>query len=122
MILNDFQLMMSDKEHGLQRLNTAIEAGEKLYTDTAASGREKVRQNLRQAKEDWDRLNSNLHDAQRRVDSFLMQWSSYSDGQDQLMKWMADTENQLQSDVDLKNTLQEKRMQLQNVRVSANPC
>lgn len=109
--------MMSEKEHGLQKLNTAVEAGEKLYTDTAAGGREKVRQSLRQAKEDWDRLNSNLHDAQRKVDSFLMQWSSYSDGQDQLMKWMSDAENLLHSDVDLKNTLQEKRMQLQNFRV-----
>lgn len=110
--------MMSEKEHGLQRLNTAIEAGEKLFTDSAAGGREKVRQSLRQAKEDWDRFNSNLHDAQRRVDSFLMQWSSYSDGQDQLMKWMTDMEKLLQEDVELKNTLQEKRMQLQNIRVS----
>ena len=109
---------MSEKEHGLQKLNAAVESGEKLYPDTAASGREKVRQELRRAKEDWDRLCGSLNDAQRRVDSFLMQWSSYSDGQDQLLKWMDDMENALKSDVDLKNTLQEKRMQLQNFRVS----
>ncbi|KAK3090120.1 hypothetical protein FSP39_009339 [Pinctada imbricata] len=110
------QMLLAEKEHGLQKLNAAVESGEKLYPDTAATGREKVRQELRRAKEDWDRLCSSLNDAQRRVDSFLMQWSSYSDGQDQLLKWMADMENALKSDVDLKNTLQEKRMQLQNFR------
>jgi hypothetical protein len=38
-----------------------------------------------------------------------MQWSSYADGQDQLIKWMVDTEAALRADVELKNTLQEKR-------------
>ncbi|KAJ8309205.1 hypothetical protein KUTeg_014079 [Tegillarca granosa] len=110
------QMLFSEKDHGLQRLNAAVESGEKLYPDTAANGREKVRQDLRAAKDDWDRLFSSLNDAQRRVDSFLMQWTSYADGQDQLMRWLSDTEATLRSDVDLKNTLQEKRLQLQNFR------
>ena len=94
-----------------------IEAGEKLYPDTAAHGRETIRQNLRSAKEDWEKLFSSLNDTQRRVDSFLLQWSSYAEGQDQLVRWIGDTEATLRGDVDLKNTLQEKRMQLQNHRV-----
>ena len=94
-----------------------IEAGEKLYPDTAAHGREAIRQNLRSAKEDWEKLFSSLNDTQRRVDSFLLQWSSYAEGQDQLVRWIGDTEATLRGDVDLKNTLQEKRMQLQNHRV-----
>ena len=111
------QMMLAEKEHGLQRLNSAIEAGEKLYPDTAAAGREAVRQSLRTAKEDWERLFSALNDSQRRVDNFLLQWSSYAEGQDQLVRWLADTESTMQGDTDLKNTLQEKRMQLQNTRV-----
>lgn len=110
-------MMIAEKEHGLQRLNSAIEAGEKLYPDTAAAGREKVRQNLRTAKEDWERLFNALNDTQRRVDNFLLQWTSYAEGQDQLVRWLGDTEATLRADVDLKNTLQEKRMQLQNHRV-----
>lgn len=112
-----FQMMLAEKEHGLQRLNSCVEAGERLYPDTAAAGREKVRQTLRSAKEDWERLFSALNDTQRRVDNFLLQWSSYAEGQDQLQRWLGDTEASLRADLDLKNTLQEKRMQLQNSRV-----
>ena len=110
-------MLLAEKEHGLQRLNSAIEAGEKLYPDTAAAGREKVRQNLRSAKEDWERLFSALNDTQRRVDNFLLQWMSYAEGQDNLVRWLGDTENIVRGDTDMKNTLQEKRMQLQNQRV-----
>ncbi|XP_076442566.1 muscle-specific protein 300 kDa-like isoform X3 [Babylonia areolata] len=110
------QMLFSEKEHGLQRLNGSIESGEKLYPDTAASGREKVRQDLRRAKEDWERLFSGLNEAQRRVDAFLMQWTSYVDGQDSLTRWMSDTEATLRADMDLRNTLQEKRQQLQKYR------
>ncbi|CAC5416625.1 SYNE1 [Mytilus coruscus] len=51
-----------------------------------------------------------------------MQWPSYADGQDHLMKWMVDTEAALRADVDLKNTLQEKRLQLQNLRSTIQQC
>jgi hypothetical protein len=47
-----FQMLMAEKDHGLQKLNATIEAGEKLYPDTAAGGREKVRQELRTSKDD----------------------------------------------------------------------
>ncbi|KAL8590280.1 hypothetical protein ACOMHN_006396 [Nucella lapillus] len=110
------QLLLSEKEHGLQRLNGSVESGEKLYPDTAAAGREKIRQDLRSAKEDWERLFSGLNEAQRRVDAFLMQWASYVDGQDSLSRWMAETEAALRTDMELRNTLQEKRQQLQNYR------
>lgn len=112
-----WQILFSEKEHGLQRLNGSLEAGEKLYPDTASAGREKVRQDLRRAKEDWENLFSGLNEAQRRVDAFLMQWTSYVDGQDSLTRWMSETEAALRADTDLRNTLQEKRQQLQNYRV-----
>jgi nesprin-1 len=111
-------MLFSEKEHGLQRLNGSTESGEKLYPDTAAAGRDKVRQELRRAKEDWERLFSGLNEAQRRVDAFLMQWTSYVDGQESLTRWMSETEAALRADMDLRNTLQEKRQQLQNYRVS----
>ncbi|XP_012935204.2 nesprin-1-like, partial [Aplysia californica] len=111
------QMLFTEKEHGHQKLSAAVESGEKLYPDTASAGREKVRGELRMAKQDWENLFSGLNDAQRRVDSYLMQWSSYTDQQDQLMRWMAETEAALRADVDLRNTLQEKRLQLQTHRV-----
>ena len=110
-------MLFTEKEHGHQKLSLAVESGEKLYPDTASMGRERVRGELRQAKQDWETLLQGLQDAQRRVDGYLMQWSSYTDGQDQMMRWMTEAEGALRADVDLKNTLQEKRVQLQTHRV-----
>ena len=111
-------MLLSEKEHGLQRLNGSVEAGEKLYPDTASTGREKIRQDLRHAKEDWERLFNGLNEAQRQVDAFLMQWASYVDSRDSLSSWMEETEAALRADVELRNTLQEKRQQLQSYRVA----
>ncbi|XP_076463750.1 muscle-specific protein 300 kDa-like isoform X7 [Babylonia areolata] len=110
------QMLLSEKEHGFQRLNGTVDSGEKLFPDTASAGREKVRQDLRRAKEDWERLFSGLNEAQRRVDAFLMRWASYVDGQDSLSRWMGETEAALRADMELRNSLQEKRQQLQNYR------
>ncbi|CAL1544282.1 unnamed protein product [Lymnaea stagnalis] len=110
------QMLIAEKEHGHQKLMSALESGEKLYPDTAGNGREKVRGELRVAKQDWENFLSGLTDAQRHMDSYLHQWSSYTDGQDQMLRWMAETEAALRADVDLKNTLQEKRLQLQTHR------
>lgn len=111
-------MLLAEKDQGLQKLNSMIEAGERLYPDTAATGREKIRQELRTAKDDWDSLFSSLNDTQRKVETFLHQWSSYSESQDQLMRWITETEGNLRADVELKNTLPEKRVQLQSYRVS----
>ena len=50
------QAVLAEKENGLQKLNAAVEAGEKLYPDTASAGRELIRQQLREAKELWDNI------------------------------------------------------------------
>ncbi|KAH9507324.1 hypothetical protein Btru_056910, partial [Bulinus truncatus] len=110
------QMLFTEKDHGHQKLMSTLESGEKLSPDTAAVGREKVRAELRSAKQDWEDFLTGLNDAQRHVDSYLHQWSSYTDGQDQMLRWMAETEAALRADVDLKNTLQEKRILLQTQR------
>lgn len=112
------QMLFTEKDHGHQKLMSTLESGEKLSPDTAAVGREKVRGELRGAKQEWEDFLAGLNDAQRHVDSYMHQWSSYTDGQDQMLRWMAETEAALRADVELKNTLQEKRVQLQAQRVS----
>ncbi len=44
---------MNKKPDNLSVVNEAVEAGEKLYPNTAADGREIVRNELRQLKVDW---------------------------------------------------------------------
>ena len=118
--LTDFfpQVLLADREVGLGKLNTAIEAGEKLYPDTASAGRERIRQQLRTAKDVWDSLLGDLNELQRRYDNVTSQWSTFREGQEILEKWMLEVETWIRTDTDLRNTLQEKRSQLQNNKVS----
>ena len=63
-----------------------MEHGEHLYPDTASSGREKIRQQLRTAKDVWDSLLGDLTELQRKLDSASMAWSTYKEGVEQLDK------------------------------------
>ncbi|CAG5128719.1 unnamed protein product, partial [Candidula unifasciata] len=106
-------ILISESDHGHRKLSSALESGEQLYPDTSAAGRETIRGELRMAKQSWETVQSDLNDAQRHIDLCLHQWSSYSDGRDQFIKWLTEMEAALFADVDWKSTLQEKRHQLQ---------
>ncbi len=68
-----FQVLVVEKEQGLQKLNATVEQGEKLYPDTAAPGRDQIRQQLRVAKELWDSLVADLSDAQHQAEASAAQ-------------------------------------------------
>lgn len=94
-----------------------MESGEKLYPTTASEGRDIIRQELRTLREQWEQVCDLLSDTQRKLDSCLLQWSSYDENFEQFQKWLLDTEIQLKEDTDLKSTLPDKKAQLQNHRV-----
>ena len=49
---------------------------------------------------------------------YSFQWATFHDLYNQLEKWVQDTERIVVADVELKNTLPEKKAQLQHYRVS----
>ena len=94
-----------------------MESGEKLYPSTATEGRDIIRQELRTLRDQWEQVCDLLSDTQHKLDSCLLQWSSYDENFEQFQKWLLDTEIQLKEDTDLKATLPDKKAQLQNHRV-----
>ena len=94
-----------------------IEAGEKLYPNTATDGREKVRQELRQMKMAWESLFDDLSSAQRKLEVALVQWTTFDDSYGQVEQWLRDAEMQLEGQIPLRSTLEEKKTQLQNFKV-----
>ena len=60
-------MLSEEKDNELGKLNALVESGEKLYPDTAKSGRENIRQQLRIARDVWDSLLGELNDAQIEV-------------------------------------------------------
>jgi len=99
--------------------NAALESGEKLYPNTSNEGREEIRRELRNMRDSWESFNDSLNDTQRSLESSRMQWSSFDENFDQLMQWVHDMESQVITEPELKGTLQEKKAQLQHLKVRA---
>lgn len=111
------QALLANKDQGLATFNSALESGEKLYPNTAHEGRERIRQDLRGLRDMWESYNDSLNESQRQLENSRMKWSSFDENYEQFVKWVVDMERQLSSDVELKNTVQEKRALLQHYRV-----
>lgn len=109
--------LMEAKEEGLGLFNAALESGEKLFPNTSNDGRETIRHELRSLRENWELFNDSLNDTQRSLESSRMQWSTFDENYDQLLKWVTDMGCQIEHDNELRNTLQEKKAMLQHYRV-----
>ena len=108
---------MDDKETGSSLVVMATEAGEKLYPNTSADGREMIRQQLRHLKEAWDVLYEDVMSSQRQLDVSELQWTSFKDSADQLESWLTGMEGQLNGYTSLHATLDEKKSQLRGCKV-----
>lgn len=91
-----------------------IDRGEKLYVHTSPDGREIIRQQLRSLRTNWDNFSDDLNTATQKIEQCLLQFADFTVGQEQLTRWLKDVEKSMQNHTELKNSLQEKRAQLQN--------
>ena len=65
--------MIEAKEIGGEKFSKAFEAGERLYPSTSTEGREVIRQQLRDLREQWETYCDNLNDTLRHLDTTLAQ-------------------------------------------------
>lgn len=115
------QELSVERDAGFGKLNNVVESGERLYPNTAAEGREVIRQELRQLKLGWESLFDDLSAAQRKLEVALVQWTSFDDSYGQVEHWLRDMESQLEGQLPLRSTLEEKKTQLQNYKVLCRP-
>lgn len=110
-------MILAEINHGGQKLEILIANGEKLFPDTAGKGRELIRQDMRAARESFDKLMALVAGAQQHVNTSLLHWSVFTDSQDEVLGWIAHLEAQLGVSVENQNTLQEKKNQVQAFKV-----
>ncbi|XP_067130355.1 LOW QUALITY PROTEIN: muscle-specific protein 300 kDa-like [Centruroides vittatus] len=122
--LQKIQLLITDKSHGEQLLHKTIQAGERLFQDTTAQGRDSIRQELRCLRDRWDQLSLQLDEIQKLLESYNSVWHSYHETLKQLSNWIdvterivKTTENNLTSLQDLDTNLQKYKV-LQKESVS----
>ncbi|CAH1803094.1 unnamed protein product, partial [Owenia fusiformis] len=107
------QILLAEKDQGLQCLNELVSSGEKLYQGTSPKGREVIRHDLRSARESWDSLILKLTESQKSVDTALTELNLYIEHKAVLQQWLDDTLSQLSGELKLKHTLAEKQTQLE---------
>ncbi|KAK6636175.1 hypothetical protein RUM43_009828 [Polyplax serrata] len=94
-----------------------LDSGEKLYAHTSPDGREIIRQQLKSIRTKWDTLGAGIQSTIEKLDDCLVQFADFSLKQEELTNWLKDIEKAMQQHTELKNSLQEKRAQLQNHRI-----
>ena len=116
------QTIVDGKEAGSSLVAAATAAGERLQPNTAADGRETVRQQLRHLKESWDTIHEDITSCQRQLDMSELQWTSFKDSVDQLQSWLTGMDGQLCGYASLHATLDEKKSQLSSCKVRWIVC
>ena len=104
------------KEEGQSLIHIANMWGEKTMADTSAEGRDLIQHQLHDLQHDWDTFVSSVSDARAALESCLVRWSSFDDSQEQIQRWLKETERRLK-EAQPKSDLSEKRALLQKMKV-----
>ena len=99
------------------KFDSIIEQGEKLYGHTSPDGKEKIRSQLSELRNAWEKLAEEMVFHLNKIDICLQQFSDFTSAQEQLTKWLKDIEKHMQQHTELKPSFQEKKAQLQNHKI-----
>ena len=108
---------MSEKEEGLHMLQIALDNLQVVLPNTSVGGRDLMRREMQAVQQEYDGLSGDLSEVKLKLDGCLAQWTVYDDSVQQLQRWLNDLETQVQTESQLQNTLQEKKLQLDRVKV-----
>lgn len=109
---NRLQVLLTEKEQGEHKINSLVLSGERLFPDTAANGREQIRNELREVRERWDKLDEGIKDQQKLHDAQSLQLSSYQEMLQQTLSWLDSMEKAIQIESSSWTSVQEVRARL----------
>jgi nesprin-1 len=79
---------LADKEANQIKLNTVIERAEQLYPNTNSEGREAVRTQVKQLRDQWDQYSETLLRNSRMIEQTLKNWESFNLQFKELDDWL----------------------------------
>lgn len=106
------QMLLSEKDQGEHKITGLTLNGEKLYPDTAASGREQIRNELRAVRERWDKVHDAISEQQKLQDAQSLQLSSYQEMLQQTLAWLEYMEKAVQVNPATWSNMQEVKAKL----------
>ena len=82
------QLFNIEKDKLDSVINNLTHIGEKVLPETGSTGREKIRDDIRNMRDRWDKISADFKNIQKSIDTKSHQWTSYQEISQQLSKWL----------------------------------
>ncbi|XP_050523464.1 muscle-specific protein 300 kDa-like isoform X2 [Daktulosphaira vitifoliae] len=111
--LND---LLNSKSNITFLLNSCVELSDKLYLNTCPSGKEAIKSQLDKLQNSIDTLFDDIMSLNREVKNELNKWSEFEEMNSELKQWFSEIKRIINKNMELKSTLDEKKMQLQIYR------
>jgi len=107
---------MANRAEGQLRVTSASDCGNALYANTTSEGRDAVRQQLRQLCERLVKCSERIAAAEKTLEKASASWSAFNNDHDELEQWLETVRGKLAAVIP-QNTLQQKKDQLQSLKV-----
>lgn len=111
--------LLEEKPQALSLLGGVVDACERVLPDTSSEGRYFVRSRIQDLQQALDALYEKVISELRELDARLLQWSGLRDSMESLGQWLKKVQEQLGDRLAFHATVEEKKVQLQDYRVSA---
>ncbi|KAF7272974.1 hypothetical protein GWI33_014281 [Rhynchophorus ferrugineus] len=115
-------ILLSEKEQGDHKINNLSLIGERILPDTAMSGREIIRNEIKDARERWEKLAEGISNQQKFQEAQTLQLSTYQEMLQQTLAWLDSTEKQVKLDTaswisiqDIRGKLLKQKTALQEI-------
>ena len=112
------QKLLAEKDDGLHTLQLTLDSLQLVLPQTSVIGRDVLRRETQALQQDYDDLSGRLLDARTTHEALLSRWSEFEESVSQVMRWLLDLDAHLMAESTLQNTMQEKKLQLDRVKVS----
>ncbi|XP_062549338.1 muscle-specific protein 300 kDa isoform X2 [Armigeres subalbatus] len=110
---NMMQVIDIEKEKLENYMPALVTASEKVLSETSSQGREKIRDDMKKIKDQFENIIANIGNLKNQLDVRSVQWSSYKDSIHQILSWLDITEKKLdRNETQSWNTTQEIRSKL----------
>lgn len=101
---------------GQAHVNEVVDTAEALYTSVTPDDRDRVRNEVRQLREDFDNIHDEANSLLSQVESLLIQKTTVEESYTQVKQWLNESKNRIGDEAELYPTLAEKKAALQRFK------
>lgn len=98
-------------EQGEMKMKDVINIGENVLPNTAANGRDSIRRELRELKDDWNRLKEDMSINDKKIGDIVECWKVFEADHNQIIAWLSEVEQDVyqRAPIEYCSSLSEKR-------------